>query len=185
MVKVQFYENAKNNLLGREGTYKSNMGSMFKDFKDLQTKSASGNIDAQKQLSQGLNTFLRNSGIDFKDPKQKALAQDIVGKIKQNKLSVDNLDDYLAKRVPIQINRTVDLNTQKFLKNRSVIAASNEKKQNLDLIETKRNQIEQNKALGNNVAAKNRIQKLESEIKDLQNMTMNLYWVMNLDILLN
>ena len=169
MVKVQFYENAKNNLLGREGTYKSNMGSMFKDFKDLQTKSASGNIDAQKQLSQGLNTFLRNSGIDFKDPKQKALAQDIVGKIKQNKLSVDNLDDYLAKRVPIQINRTVDLNTQKFLKNRSVIAASNEKKQNLDLIETKRNQIEQNKALGNNVAAKNRIQKLESEIKDLQN----------------
>ena len=169
MVKVQFYENAKNNLLGREGTYKSNMGSMFKDFKDLQTKSASGNIDAQKQLSQGLNTFLRNSGIDFKDPKQKALAQDIVGKIKQNKLSVDNLDDYLAKRVPIQINRTVDLNTQKFLKNRSVIAASNEKKQNLDLIETKRNQIEQNKALGNNVSAKNRIQKLESEIKDLQN----------------
>ena len=163
------WTNAKNNLLGREGTYKSNMGSMFKDFKDLQTKSASGNIDAQKQLSQGLNTFLRNSGIDFKDPKQKALAQDIVGKIKQNKLSVDNLDDYLAKRVPIQINRTVDLNTQKFLKNRSVIAASNEKKQNLDLIETKRNQIEQNKALGNNVSAKNRIQKLESEIKDLQN----------------
>jgi hypothetical protein len=169
MVKVQFYENAKNNLLGREGTYKSNMGSMFKDFKDLQTKSASGNIDAQKQLSQGLNTFLRNSGIDFKDPRQKALAQDIVGKVKQNKLSIDDIEDYLDKKIPIQINRTVDLNTQKFLKNRSVIAANNEKKQNLNLIETKRNQIEQNKALGNNVSAKNRIQKLESEIKDLQN----------------
>ena len=169
MVKVQFYENAKNNLLGREGTYKSNMGSMFKDFKDLQTKSASGNIDAQKQLSQGLNTFLRKSGIDFKDPRQKALAQDIVGKIKQNKLSIDDIEDYLDKRIPIQINRTVDLDTQKFLKNRSVIAANNEKKQNLNLIETKRNQIEQNKALGNNVSAKNRIQKLESEIKDLQN----------------
>lgn len=100
MVKVQFYENAKNNLLGREGTFKSNAGSMFKNFSDLQTKSASGNIDAQKQLSQGLNTFLKKSGIDFKDPRQKALAQDIVGKIKQNKLSLDDLDDYLDKMVP-------------------------------------------------------------------------------------
>ena len=169
MVKVQFYENAKNNLLGREGTFKSNAGSMFKNFSDLQTKSASGNVDAQKQLSQGLNTFLKKSGIDFKDPRQKALAQDIVGKIKQNKLSLDDLDDYLDKMVPAQINRTIDLDTQKFLKNRSIIAANNEKKQNLNLIETKRNQIEQNKALGNNLSAKNRIQKLESEIKDLQN----------------
>ena len=169
MVKVQFYENAKNNLLGREGTFKSNAGSMFKNFSDLQTKSASGNIDAQKQLSQGLNTFLRKSGIDFKDPKQKALAEDIVGKIKQNKLSIDDIGDYLDKRIPAQINRTVDLDIQKFLKNRSIIAANNEKKQNLNLIETKRNQIEQNKALGNNVSAKSRIQKLESEIKDLQN----------------
>ena len=163
------WTNAKNNLLGREGTYKSNAGSMFKDFNDLQIKSANGNIDAQKQLSQGLNTFLRKSGIDFKDPKQKAIAEDIVGKIKQNKLSIDGIEDYLAKRIPVQINRTVDVDTQKFLKNRSIIAANNEKKQNLNLIETKRNQIEQNKALGNNVAAKNRIQKLESEIKDLQN----------------
>ena len=169
MVKVQFYENAKNNLLGREGTFKSNAGSMFKNFSDLQTKSASGNVDAQKQLSQGLNTFLKKSGIDFKDPRQKALAQDIVGKIKQNKLSLDDLDDYLDKMVPAQINRTIDLDTQKFLKNRSIIAANNEKKQNLNLIETKRNQIEQNKALSNNLSAKNRIQKLESEIKDLQN----------------
>ena len=95
------WTNAKNNLLGREGTYKSNAGSMFKDFKDLQIKSANGNIDAQKQLSQGLNTFLRKSGIDFKDPKQKALAQDIVGKIKQNKLSIDDIEDYLDKRIPI------------------------------------------------------------------------------------
>ena len=162
------WTNAKNNLLGREGTYKSNAGSMFKDFKDLQIKSANGNIDAQKQLSQGLNTFLRKSGIDFKDPKQKALAEDIVGKIKQNKLSIDGIEDYLAKRIPVQINRTVDANTQKFLKNRSVIAASNEKKQNLDLIKTKINQIEQNKALGNNVAAKARIQKLQSEIHNLE-----------------
>ena len=169
MVKVQFYENAKNNLLGREGTFKSNAGSMFKNFSDLQTKSASGNVDAQKQLSQGLNTFLRKSGIDFKDPRQKALAQDIVGKIKQNKLSLDDLDDYLDKMVPAQVNRTVDTKTQNFLRNRSTIAANNEKKQNLELIKTKQNQIEQNKALGNNVSAKNRIQKLESEIKDLQN----------------
>lgn len=95
------WTNAKNNLLGIEGTYKSNMGSMFKDFKDLQIKSASGNVDAQKQLSQGLNTFLKKSGIDFKDPKQKALAQDIVGKIKQNKLSIDDIEDYLDKRIPI------------------------------------------------------------------------------------
>ena len=108
MVKVQFYENAKNNLLGREGTFKSNAGSMFKNFSDLQTKSASGNVDAQKQLSQGLNTFLKKSGIDFKDPRQKALAQDIVGKIKQNKLSIDDLDDYLEKMVP---KVTTPLNT--------------------------------------------------------------------------
>ena len=169
MVKVQFYENAKNNLLGREGTYKSNAGSMFKDFKDLQIKSANGNIDAQKQLSQGLNTFLRKSGIDFKDPKQKAIAEDIVGKIKQNKLSIDGIEDYLAKRIPAQINRTVDPDTQKFLKSRSIIAADNEKKQNLKLIETKRNQIEQNKALGDNATAEARIQKLQSEISNLQN----------------
>ena len=169
MVKVQFYENAKNNLLGREGTYKSNAGSMFKDFKDLQIKAANGNIDAQKQLSQGLNTFLRKSGIDFKDPKQKAIAEDIVGKIKQNKLNLDNLDDYFDKKIPVQINRTVDSNTQKFLKDRSIIAADNEKKQNLKLIETKRNQIEQNKALGDNATAKARIQKLQSEISNLQN----------------
>ena len=162
------WTNAKNNLLGREGTYKSNAGSMFKDFKDLQIKSANGNIDAQKQLSQGLNTFLRKSSIEYKNPKQKALAEDIVGKIKQNKLSIDGIEDYLAKRIPVQINRTVDANTQKFLKNRSVIAASNEKKQNLDLIKTKINQIEQNKALVNNVAAKARIQKLQSEIHNLE-----------------
>ena len=94
------WTNAKNNLTGTTGIYQSNAGSTYDSIETLQEKSASGDKAAQKILDQQLNKFLKQSNINFKDPKQKAIAQDIVGKIKQNKLSVDNLDDYLDKKIP-------------------------------------------------------------------------------------
>ena len=85
MVKVQFYENAKNNLLGREGTYKSNAGSMFKSVESIQQSSAKGDKNSQKLLQ---NMFMPELSkiLNIKNPEEKALYQDIIGKIKQNKL---------------------------------------------------------------------------------------------------
>lgn len=171
---VAYWENAKNNLTGAGGIYQSNLGSQYGSVKALQQASAGGDKVAQKLLSQNLNDVLKNAGIDFKDPRQKAIAQDLVGKIKQNKIDVNGITDYLDKVVPARVNRTVDPKTQSFLRNRSTITANNEKKQNLELIRTKQNQIEQNKALGNNAAAKTRIQKLQSEISNLQNRNNNI-----------
>ena len=94
------WTNAKNNLTGTGGIYQSNAGSIYDSIETLQEKSASGDKAAQKILDQQLNKFLKQSGINFKDPKQKAIAQDIVGKIKQNKLSLNNLDDYFDKKIP-------------------------------------------------------------------------------------
>lgn len=95
------WTNAKNNLTGTGGIYESNAGSIYDSIETLQKKSARGDKAAQKILDQLLNKFLKQSNINFKDPKQKAIAQDIVGKIKQNKLSLDNLDDYFNKKIPI------------------------------------------------------------------------------------
>ena len=94
------WTNAKNNLTGTTGIYQSNAGSTYDSIETLQEKSASGDKAAQKILDQQLNKFLKQSNINFKDPKQKAIAQDIVGKIKQNKLSLNNLDDYFDKEIP-------------------------------------------------------------------------------------
>lgn len=94
------WTNAKNNLTGTTGIYQSNAGSTYDSIETLQEKSASGDKAAQKILDQQLNKFLKQSNINFKDPKQKAIAQDIVGKVKQNKLSLNNLDDYFDKKIP-------------------------------------------------------------------------------------
>lgn len=168
------WTNAKNNLTGTGGIYQSNAGSTYDSIETLQEKSASGDKAAQKILDQQLNKFLKQSGINFKDPKQKAIAQDIVGKIKQNKLSLDNLDDYFDKKIPAKINKTVNNETLKFLKNRSEITAQQEIKKNNQEIETKRNQILQNKNLSNDPNALKRIEKLKSEIYALQKRNQNI-----------
>lgn len=105
MVKVQFYENAKNNLLGREGTYKSNAGSMFKSVKSIQESSASGDKNAQKLLQNMLMPELSKI-LNIKNPEEKALYQDIIGKIKQNKLSVDNIEEYVQSKIPKNVKLT-------------------------------------------------------------------------------
>lgn len=105
MVKVQFYENAKNNLLGREGTFKSNAGSMFGSVKSLQESAASGNKDSQKLLQ---NMFMPQLSkvLNVKNPEEKALYQDIIGKIKQNKLNVDNIEEYIQNKIPKNVKLT-------------------------------------------------------------------------------
>ena len=75
--RVAFFENAKNNLLGTSGIYQSNLGSKFKSFSELQVASSKGDKDAQKILSQNLNSILKQAGINFNDPKQKVIAQEI------------------------------------------------------------------------------------------------------------
>ena len=105
MVKVQFYENAKNNLLGREGIYKSNAGSMFKSVKSIQESSASGDKNSQKLLQ---NMFMPKLSkiLNVKNPEEKALYQDIIGKIKQNKLNVDNIEEYVQSKIPKNVKLT-------------------------------------------------------------------------------
>ena len=105
MVKVQFYENAKNNLLGREGTYKSNAGSMFNSVGSIQQSSAKGDKNSQKLLQ---NIFMPELSkvLNVKNPEEKALYQDIIGKIKQNKLNVDNIEEYIQNKIPKNIKLT-------------------------------------------------------------------------------
>ena len=172
--RVAFFENAKNNLLGTSGIYQSNLGSKFKSFSELQVASSKGDKDAQKILSQNLNSILKQAGINFNDPKQKVIAQEVIGLIKQNKLNKDDISNYLDKKIPAKINRTVDNETLKFLKNRSEITAQQEIKKNNQEIETKRNQILQNKNLGNDPNALKRIEKLKSEIYALQKRNQNI-----------
>lgn len=172
--RVAFFENAKNNLLGTSGIYQSNLGSKFKSFSELQAASSKGDKDAQKILSQNLNSILKQAGINFNDPKQKVIAQEVIGLIKQNKLNKDDISNYLDKKIPAKINRTVDNETLKFLKNRSKITAQQEIKKNNQEIETKRNQILQNKNLGNDPNALKRIEKLKSEIYALQKRNQNI-----------
>ena len=172
--RVAFFENAKNNLLGTSGIYQSNLGSKFKSFSELQVESSKGDKDAQKILSQNLNSILKQAGINFNDPKQKVIAQEVIGLIKQNKLNKDDISNYLDKKIPAKINRTVDNETLKFLKNRSEITAQQEIKKNNQEIETKRNQILQNKNLGNDPNALKRIEKLKSEIYALQKRNQNI-----------
>ena len=105
MVKVQFYENAKNNLLGREGTFKSNAGSMFKSVKSIQESAASGNKDSQKLLQDIFMPEL-SKVLNVKNPEEKALYQDIIGKIKQNKLNVDNIEEYVQSKIPKNVKLT-------------------------------------------------------------------------------
>lgn len=172
--RVAFFENAKNNLLGTSGIYQSNLGSKFKSFSELQVASSKGDKDAQKILSQNLNSILKQAGINFNDPKQKVIAQEVIGLIKQNKLNKDDISNYLDKKIPAKINRTVNNETLKFLKNKSEITAQQEIKKNNQEIETKRNQILQNKNLGNDPNALKRIEKLKSEIYALQKRNQNI-----------
>ena len=103
------WTNAKNNLTGTGGIYQSNLGSQYGSVKALQQASAGGDKVAQKLLSQNLNDVLKKAGIDFKDPRQKAIAQDLVGKIKQNKIDVNSIGDYLDKIVPASYSNQLSI----------------------------------------------------------------------------
>ena len=99
------WTNAKNNLLGREGTYKSNAGSMFKSVESIQQSSAKGDKNSQKLLQ---NMFMPKLSeiLNVKNPEEKALYQDIIGKIKQNKLNVDNIEEYVQSKIPKNVKLT-------------------------------------------------------------------------------
>lgn len=101
---VALWENKLNNLEGNSGVFLSEAGSIYKNTNSLQQASAGGDTRAQKIISEGLNTLLKETSIDFKDPKQKAMVEKLVGLYKTNKISEENLGKEIEKLIPKSIN---------------------------------------------------------------------------------
>ena len=109
---IALWENKLNNLEGNSGVFLSQAGSIYKDTKGLQQASAGGDTRAQKIISEGLNELLKGTSIDFKDPKQKAVVEKLVGLYKTNKITEENLGKELEKIIPKSYN-TVNYNNKK------------------------------------------------------------------------
>ena len=153
---------------GGTGSTTSKTGSRYRDFNILASK-AKTDPAAKKLIEQTLPTALKQAGINFNDPEQAKLAKTITDGVIKGTINVNNIEEVIEKAIPVSINKTINKSTEEFLRNRSFIKANNEKKKNNEEIQMKKRQIEQNKALVNNPAAKSRIQKLESEIQNLEN----------------
>lgn len=108
---VSIWENKYNNLVGRTGLFNSNAGSIYGTTQNLQTASAQGDRNAQKIIDQQFNQLFRSSGINFKNPQEKAAAEKLVGAYKQGKINEDNLESEIAKIIPTKYTNTVDSNS--------------------------------------------------------------------------
>lgn len=100
--RVAFYENAKSQLLGTSGLYTSNIGSKYANLGEVAI-AAKTDPAAKKLIEQFLPNALKDAGIDYKDPKQKALAKDVVDKVIQGKLDMTDVSGYVKEKFPEKI----------------------------------------------------------------------------------
>ena len=85
---------------GGTGSATSNVGSRYSSLQEAASK-AKDDPMAKKQIERILPSALKEIGINFKDPKQKALAKEITDKVILGKLKLEDVGDYIEKRIPI------------------------------------------------------------------------------------
>ena len=85
---------------GETGTATSNVGSKYTNLADAASKAKSDPM-AKKQVERILPTALKQSGINFSDPKQKALAKEVTDKVILGTLKLDDVPDYIENKIPV------------------------------------------------------------------------------------
>ena len=100
---VAIYQAQIDAIDGKQSLTQTNLGSKYADTNALIQASKSGDKIAQKHIDQTLPQALKEAGINYKDPKQKALAQKIVGMVKQGKLDLNDIPTYIASKNDVNI----------------------------------------------------------------------------------
>lgn len=100
---VAIYQSQIDAIDGKSSLTQTNLGSKYADTNALIQASKSGDKIAQKHIDQTLPQALKEAGINYKDPKQKALAQKIVGMVKQGKLNLNDIPTYIASKNDVNI----------------------------------------------------------------------------------
>lgn len=100
---VAIYQSQIDAIDGKSSLTQTNLGSKYADTNALIQASKSGDKIAQKHIDQTLPQALKEAGINYKDPKQKALAQKIVGMVKQGKLDLNDIPTYIASKNDVNI----------------------------------------------------------------------------------
>ena len=100
---VAIYQSQIDAIDGKSSLTQTNLGSKYADTNTLIQASKSGDKIAQKHIDQTLPQALKEAGINYKDPKQKALAQKIVGMVKQGKLDPNDIPTYIASKNDVNI----------------------------------------------------------------------------------
>ena len=130
---------------GGTGTATSNVGSRYSNLQDAADK-AKNDPMAKKQVERILPTALKEIGIDFKDPKQKALAKEVTDKVILGKLKLEDVGNYIEKKIPIIRAKidSYDINRAKSIGNTKYKEAINPM---VDQVEDLQNRIEDEKSL--------------------------------------
>ena len=100
---VAIYQAQIDAIDGKQSLTQTNLGSKYADTNALIQASKSGDKIAQKHIDQTLPQALKEAGINYKDPKQKALAQKVVGMVKQGKLDLNDIPTYIASKNDVNI----------------------------------------------------------------------------------
>lgn len=100
---VAIYQSQIDAIDGKSSLTQTNLGSKYADTNALIQASKSGDKIAQKHIDQTLPQTLKEAGINYKDPKQKALAQKVVGMVKQGKLDPNDIPTYIASKNDVNI----------------------------------------------------------------------------------
>lgn len=97
--RVTIFTNAKSQLLGTSGLYNSDAGSKYANLGEA-AKAARTDPAAKKLIEQFLPNALKDAGINFKDPKQQAVAKEAVDAVIMGKVSLADVGDYVANKIP-------------------------------------------------------------------------------------
>ena len=98
-IALQVWTSQEDNLTAKSGIYLSNLGSSFGSEANLQKEAAVGNKEALKIIDQNLPQLLGKAGINYKDPKQKAIAEKVVGLYKQGKINLNGVGDFVTNEI--------------------------------------------------------------------------------------
>lgn len=96
------WTNAKSQLEGTSGLYSSNIGSKYANLGEVAI-AAKTDPAAKKLIEQILPTALKDAGIDYKDPKQKAIAKEAVDAVIMGKLSLNDVSGFVKEKFPEKI----------------------------------------------------------------------------------
>lgn len=96
------WTNAKSQLEGTSGLYNSNIGSKYANLGEV-ASAAKTDPAAKKLIEQFLPNALKDAGIDYKDPKQKAIAKEAVDAVIMGKLSLNDVSGFVKEKFPEKI----------------------------------------------------------------------------------